>query len=325
MQLQWRPYVFRLPSALVSAQGRWLERRGWLVRLQGLGGRLGWGEVPELPAAWLKPEPGLPPLRQVIEQFPLELERAWLEAQLPFLPAALAFGLGMALAELDGLGDAGWLQAPTSAELLPSGQEVLPAFEALLERASPASRTVKWKVAVGVDAQERALLERLLVKLPPNWLLRLDANGAWDRQTAQGWAECLQDEPRLQWLEQPLASADAQGLRALAKRVPVALDEALRHCPELYGSDWVGWRVHRPLAEGDPRPLVAQLQGRVPRLMVSTAFETGIGRRFLHHLAGLQALGPTPVAPGLAPAWQPEGSLFDPDPQVVWDAAEGAS
>jgi len=321
MQLQWRPYRFRLPSALVSAQGRWLERRGWLLRLQGPAGRLGWGEVPELPAAWIKPEPGQPPLQQTLEQVPREQGRSGLEAQLPELPRALALGVGMALAELDGLGEDGWLQAPRSAELLPAGPEVLPALAALLEHSSAAPRTVKWKVAVGADAQERALLDRLLEQLPANWLLRLDANGAWDRQTAQGWAERLQGEPRLQWLEQPLAPADVQGLRALAERVPVAIDEALRQCPELYGADWTGWRVHRPLAEGDPRPLLQQLQRGLPRLVVSTAFETGIGRRFLHHLAGLQAIGPTPVAPGLAPAWQPEGPLFSADPQQVWEAA----
>ena len=321
MQLQWRPYRFRLPSALVSAQGRWLDRRGWLLRLQGPGGCLGWGEVPQLPAAWIKPEPGRLPLQQALEQFPLEQERGGLEAQLPELPSSLALGLGMALAELDGLGEDGWLQAPTSAELLPAGSEVLPAMAALLERSSAAPRTLKWKVAVGADAQERALLDRLLEQLPANWHLRLDANGAWDRQTAQGWAERLQGESRLQWLEQPLAPADVQGLRTLAERVPVALDEALRQCSELYDADWTGWRVHRPLAEGDPRPLLQQLQRGLPRLVVSTAFETGIGRRFLHHLAGLQALGPTPVAPGLAPAWQPEGPLFSADPQQVWEAA----
>ena len=96
MQLQWRPYCFRLPSALVSAQGRWLERRGWLLRLQGPGGCLGWGEVPQLPAAWIKPEPELLPLQQALEQFPLEQERSGLEAHLPELPSALALGLGMA-------------------------------------------------------------------------------------------------------------------------------------------------------------------------------------------------------------------------------------
>ena len=67
--------------------------------------------------------------------------------------------------------------------------------------------------------------------------------------------------------------------------------------------------------------LVAALQAGTPRLMLSTALETGIGRRFLQHLAALQADGPTPTAPGLAPGWRPEGDLFAADPERVWSAA----
>jgi O-succinylbenzoate synthase len=55
--------------------------------------------------------------------------------------------------------------------------------------------------------------------------------------------------------------------------------------------------------------------------MVSTAFETGIGRRWLAHLAALQGEGPTPVAPGLASGWLPQGPLFASDPEQVWEAA----
>jgi O-succinylbenzoate synthase len=35
----------------------------------------------------------------------------------------------------------------------------------------------------------------------------------------------------------------------------------------------------------------------------------------------VQAEGPTPVAPGLAPGWQAPGGLASRDPEVVWSAA----
>jgi hypothetical protein len=84
---------------------------------------------------------------------------------------------------------------------------------------------------------------------------------------------------------------------------------------------WPGWQVRRPLLEGDPRSLLAAFEAGQPRWMVSTALETGIGRRWVDHLAALQALGPTPTAPGLAPGWCPQGDLFSADPQLVWQAA----
>ena len=109
------------------------------------------------------------------------------------------------------------------------------------------------------------------------------------------------------------------GLDELAGLGPVALDESLDQDPSLR-DHWCGWQVRRPLLEGDPRPLLRQLQECVPYRMLSTAFETGIGRRWLHHLAALQQQGPTPVAPGLAPGWCPSGPLFSDDPNAVWEA-----
>ena len=113
---------------------------------------------------------------------------------------------------------------------------------------------------------------------------------------------------------------DHEGLEQLAQCGSVALDESLEHRPELRES-WIGWQVRRPAVDGDPRLLLRQIQAGVPRRMVSTAFETGIARRWLHHLAALQWVGPTPAAPGLAPGWCPEGALFSHNPELVWAAA----
>jgi len=333
--MRWRPYCFQLPLALVTAHGALGQRRGWLLRLEALDGRLGWGEATVLdwqPAAAgaMVGGRGADPIAAAIAALGSDAARGALERRLPRLPSALAFAIGLALAELDGLGsaDGGWRPAPPSAQLLPAGEAMPEALERILRRPAamaPGARcplTVKWKVAAGEDGRERELLEWLLQRLPPESRLRLDANGGWDRATADGWACRLVDEPRLDWLEQPLPPADQAGLEQLATRLPVALDESLRQRPELMTAGaWPGWQVRRPLLEGDPRPLLAALRAGTPRLMLSTALETGIGRRLLDHLAALQAESPTPVAPGLAPGWRPEGALFAADPARVWDAA----
>jgi O-succinylbenzoate synthase len=311
LRLSWRPFAFALPRAMVTSRGALLERRGWLLRLEDAEGRVGWGEAQHLPRAALALLGCLQP-------------RGSLERQLPLLPPPLAFALGMALAELDGLGSGasgGWRPAPPSAVLLPAGEAVLPALEQAMAAVAGDSLCVKWKVAAAADQLERRLLRQLLERLPSSARLRLDANGGWDRATADGWAAALAEEQRLDWLEQPLAPADAEGLRALAARLPVALDESLRDCPELDVAGWPGWQVRRPAAEADPRPLLQALLAGTPRLMISTALETGIGRRLVEHLAALQALGPTPAAPGLAPGWRPAGELFSRDPQAAWAAA----
>ena len=181
--------------------------------------------------------------------------------------------------------------------------------------------TLKWKVAVCGHEEEWGLLQALLDKLPASARLRLDANGGWDRLQAWRWVEQLRGDPRLEWFEQPLAVDDWEGLQAIAALVPVALDESLQVHPT-WRDQWESWQVRRPLLEGDPRPLLRDLLRGKPRLMLSTSFETGIGGRWLAHLAALQAQGKTPAAPGLAPGWCPAGPLFSSDPSEVWAAAE---
>jgi O-succinylbenzoate synthase len=324
LQLHWRPFALALPRPLRTAHGTLSHKRGWLLQLRTAGGQLGWGEAAPLDQGG---QAG-PALAAAISALGRAPERAQLEQALAAgaLPGPLAFALGGALAEADGLLAAGWLAAPPSAQLLPAGAAAVASLEAALQAlqgggaASHAGLSFKWKVAVHSDSDERAVLEQLLARLPAQARLRLDANGHWPRPMAAAWAERLAAEPRLQWLEQPLAPADQAGLDDLAQRLPVALDESLRHCPDLR-RQWSGWQVRRPSQEGDPRPLLAELGAGRPRLMLSTAFETGIGRRWLHHLAALQAQGPTPAAPGLAPGWQPSGPLLATDPSQVWQAA----
>lgn len=324
LRLQIKPYVFALTRPLQTATGVIQQRHGWLLRLLHNSGRCGWGEVSPLSSQrhaccsrWLT---------QQVDSEGKQWDVAALERLLAHSPAEVAFALGAALAELQGLkGDSAldsWLTPPESAQLLPAGGAMPAALDQLLDQ-MPADGviTVKWKVAATDGAHELRLLEWLRQRLPAQAHLRLDANGGWDRETAHHWAEVLRGESRLQWLEQPLAVDDLEGHQQLLAQIPVALDEGLRDHPE-WQQIWAGWQVRRPLLEGDPRALLRQLQQGAPRLMVSTAFETGIGARWLDHCAALQWQGPTPVAPGLAPGWCPPGPLFSRDPHQVWAGAE---
>ena len=324
LRLQIRPYAFALTRPLQTAVGTWQQRRGWLLRIDDDCGRCGWGEVS--PLTPLQKERCGRWLAGRIHGAALFASVDEVELLLVGCPAEVAFALGAALAELQGLtrGAAldSWLPAPASAQLLPAGAAMPAALDQLLDEL-PADGviTVKWKVAAADGTHELRLLEWLRQRLPAQAQLRLDANGGWDRETARHWAEVLRGDNRLQWLEQPLPVDDLEGHQQLMDQIPVALDEGLRDHPE-WQQIWDGWQVRRPLLEGDPRPLLRQLQQGAPRLMVSTAFETGIGARWLEHCAALQWQGPTPAAPGLAPGWCPSGPLFSRDPDQVWAWAE---
>ena len=133
LRLQIKPYGFQLNRPLRTAAGVFQERRGWLLRLEDSSGRLGWGEVSPLDLEQ----------REVCQDAVVKMTRpgvVWtassLERWLATAPAALAFAIGAALAELDGeLGSgscAGWLQAPTSAFLLPAGVAMRDALDRVM-------------------------------------------------------------------------------------------------------------------------------------------------------------------------------------------------
>jgi L-alanine-DL-glutamate epimerase-like enolase superfamily enzyme len=56
--------------------------------------------------------------------------------------------------------------------------------------------------------------------------LYVDANGAFDREAAVGWAGRYATEWGATWLEEPVSSADLEGLRVVRERSPDSLDIA---------------------------------------------------------------------------------------------------
>ena len=84
---------------------------------------------------------------------------------------------------------------------------------------------------------------------------------------------------------------------------------------------WQSWQIRRPSLEGDPRILLKEIGKEDSQIVISTAFETGIGNRWINHLAAKQIKGKYRCAPGLAPGWCPKGPLFNSYPKSVWEAA----
>ena len=317
--LEKKTFTFPLKQSLKTSKGVLSERKGWIVKIISSTGKCGWGEIAPLRTAELEQCQNI---FNTLGPFPKQEQ---LEESIQNAPGAFGFGIGSALADIEEISSYGrpqWhLQAPRSAILLPSNESLLSKLTSLIESTQSNNKklTIKWKVAIEPNYVEEKLRDAILELLPKGSRLRIDANSGWDRKQASSWANYFSHDSRLEWLEEPLPINDLEGLIELSKQVPIALDESLIDNP-LLKNNWKGWKIRHPSIEGDPRLLLKELQLGANHISISTAFETGIGRRCINHLAALQQRTPTPTSPGLAPGWRPKGNLFSDNSISVWEA-----
>jgi len=228
------PYRLPLRAAWVSAQGRFVARHGWLLRLETDTGLAGWGDCAPLPKCDVAS--ALEALGQALTGLALETAWQWLQAaQLhPAVRCAADVALSDLAAQQAGQPLAGWL-AHDAAPQVRCNAALGVLDKSALQRAQIAIaagfEVLKLKVGLKPVEEELAMLRQLATDLPPDIALRLDANRAWNMADAKYFITGMAGLP-LEMLEEPLAQP---GIAALAKLqgltdLPLALDESL---PEL--------------------------------------------------------------------------------------------
>lgn len=181
-------------------------------------------------------------------------------------------------------------------------------------------RTAKVKVAEPgqTEADDLARVEAVRDALGPGGKVRVDANGAWDPDTAVRMLRLLGE---LEYAEQPCATLDE--LAAVRRRVetPIAADESIRRAEDPLrvraagAADVVVLKV-QPLGGVRAALRVAEACG-LP-VVVSSAVETSVGLAAGAALAA--ALPELPYACGLGTLSLLEGDVVT-DPLTVTDGA----
>jgi len=183
-------------------------------------------------------------------------------ATLPCLAAALSMAERWpAIARFGG--------AVASAGLLDGGPATAPA------RLAEGFACLKLKVAPG-DGLEDARAVR--DALPAGGRLRIDANGSLRLDEAREWVGFAREDERVEFVEQPLPPDHAGYLSLGPERV--ALDESVANPTAARdAARWQGVVVVKPALAGDWAALEAWAAPRHDRLVVSSAFETAVGRQ----------------------------------------------
>lgn len=163
-----------------------------------------------------------------------------------------------------------------------------------------AARVVKVKVGRATPAADVDRVARLRAQLGPAVTIRLDANGAWDVETAVGFLDATAKYD-IEFVEQPVASMDDLVTVRRRSVVPVAADECVRSVADAVrlrarsAADVLVLKV-QPL--GGVRPALAVAEAAGLPVVVTSMFETSIG--IAAGLALACALPDPPLACGLA-------------------------
>jgi o-succinylbenzoate synthase len=329
VRLSFRSYRRAFRSPLRTAHGAWAAREGLLLRAEHPDGLIGWGEAAPIP--WFGTE--------TLEEATAALRTLGGTPDVDALAAVpgsctcVRFALALAL-QPEPPPAATAARLPVAA-LLPAGRAAL---EALPDRVEAGFLCCKWKVGVERPEDEWAILDDLLARLPAYVRLRLDANGAWDRRTAERWLARCAERP-VEFVEQPAAPADADLLLGLAADYPVtlALDESVATLASARAWQDRGWRgvfVLKPALAGPLDEVLAWAGATRPDLAVSSALESAPTRARLLRAVLASGLTTRALGFGIGPvcgdaAWDgpPTGPLLDAswgrdlDMEALWNAA----
>ena len=330
LRLEFRRYRLAFRGPVRTSRGSWAAREGLYVRLEGADGRAGYGEAAPVPGFGADSVDAAEAACRSLGDRVGPEALAHLPASVPSLRNAISCALG-------GTSDAHPGPSLGVAALLPAGRAALSAAPG---KAELGHRVFKWKVGVGHADDEIAILDDLVAAVPAGSLIRLDANGAWDRRTASRWLSRASERP-VEFVEQPVQAA-APGaedtLLGLASDfpVPLALDESLVTDGDLGGwldKGWTGFFVVKPSLLGDPVACLDRLSRARARVVFSSALETALGARASLGLAfswtGSRfalGFGVWPLfedarfdGPHLAPFISP-GEVDRINPEALWNA-----
>ncbi len=311
-------FFFEFPKSIYNSKRKFNYKKGWIIKLNSNNFiNNGFGEITPLV------DEHISLCEKQLNMIPENIKREKLIEKIYNFHPCVQSGIKSALGEIEGIikykEKYNFNEIHQSAILVDSSSVIEKLKELKIQyKSNPRVFTIKWKVATKENKIEEKILEEILNQHENHIKLRIDANGSWNRQCANRWAEILCDNKNLDWIEQPLGIDDIEGSHELNKKIPIALDESLLKYPQLIHS-WHGWQIRRPSQEKNPLELLEELNNKNSLKSLSSSFETGIGKRFLFHLSYLQLLGPTPKVPGLALKQMPNTFLFKSDPQIIWN------
>ncbi len=153
-------------------------------------------------------------------------------------------------------------------------------------------KTIKLKVGRDNFADDLRIIELVRKNIPEKINLRLDVNGAWDIDTAYNHIQQLSPF-NIQFIEDPCSHADCMAKLSKVSPIPIALDFPTTSMDDLemyIVNRTFNYIVIKPMILGSVFELIKMIElaeTKNVNLIISSAFETAVGRSMLVFLASL--------------------------------------
>jgi o-succinylbenzoate synthase len=297
---QFKPYQHHFRQPLHTNHGIWEIREGIIISLQDeVTEKIGYGEIAPIP--WF----GSETLARAIEFCESLAGKITIDSiyNIPDRLPACQFAFESALTDVLAANDPDIENRDSIAlsYLLPTGEAALDAWRTLYLQGATA---FKWKIGVAAIAEEIKLFRRLRQTLPTAVNLRLDANGGLSLPEARQWLEIIDEIGGVEFLEQPLKVDLFDEMLALSQnyRTTLALDESVATIAQLqqcYNRGWLGVFVIKAAIIGSPRKLIDFCRYNDLDIVLSSVFETDIGRQAVLKLGRTIGKNKRPVGFGV--------------------------
>ena len=269
-----------MAKPLITHHGIWSSREGIIITLEDAKGRIGRGEI--APVSWFGSET-LSEALAFCQQLPEQVTEN-LSKEIPSSFPCCQFALESAMFHLDH-------PLLDENELNFQYTRLLQAGEKALEQLTENAQSYKWKIGVYPIEKEQNIFLDLVKSLAPGCKLRLDANGGLTLAQSRQWLSLLEGYQQIvEFLEQPLAKCEFEAMLQLSKEynTAIALDESVSGIQQILNSYNRGWRgiyVIKPAIAGSVSKLRQICLDFALDVVVSTVFETKIGRSMSLYLA----------------------------------------
>jgi len=289
----------RLTESLNTGAGGVGDRGGLQVRIKTDGGLLGRGETAPIPGV---DGPGLESIAVEVDGWCADAPGKTAEELIGTLDSATLtplarFGVHTALIDLEaqqaGVPVSQWLRAGAPGSVPANGlvAEANPGavHTHAAELVSAGMPAIKLKVGVVESAQDVTRIIAASEAAGPDIALRLDANGAWDRETAERVIGRV-GRHRIDFIEDPTSNVGEYVGIQTATGVPVALDLPITDTPiDVLEQAGVSIAVVKPAAIGGIDRVIDLARASPElRIVVSSSIDREIGlAAAIHAAAGL--------------------------------------